>query len=111
MRHRQGLVQGAGIRRHGIGGLRRGRLGQAGQAIGEIVDDRKDLQEKLRDLASFRCFIFSLCSSRIFLRAFSSHSLWNEEPSMDSALFLTGPHAESMSTEGEKTWIWSKTPA
>ncbi|MNN24200.1 hypothetical protein D3C81_1376220 [compost metagenome] len=33
-------MQGAGTRWHGIGGLGRGGLGQAGQSIGEIVDAR-----------------------------------------------------------------------
>ena len=55
------------------------------------------------DLAPFRVFIFSLWSSRIFLRAFSFHSLWKDDPSIDSAFCLTGSQAESMSTEGEKT--------
>ena len=60
---------------------------------------------------SLRVFIFSLWLSRDFLRAFSFHSLWKEDPSTFAAFSLTGSQAESMSTEGEKTWIWSKTPA
>ena len=63
------------------------------------------------DLASLRVFILSRWSSRIFLRAFLFHSLWNQDPSTFAAFSLAGSQAESMSTEGEKTWIWSKTPA
>ncbi len=46
---------------------------------------------------------------KIACSAFSSHSEWKLEAVSPLAKSFTESHALSMSTEGEKTWISSKT--